>query len=137
MQHNGTYKIIDFGFSKKLEISQEHAEVMGTALGTITTMAPEVMSRKAYGLKADIWSVGIIFFQMIYGIYPYDSVTALDMYRQIRNKKVLVKSTPESYNRITPSQEAYDFLKFLIVFETDKRPNWKEVAEHPFIKKSK
>jgi serine/threonine-protein kinase ULK/ATG1 len=54
---------------------------MGTALGTITTMAPEVMSRKAYGLKADIWSVGIIFFQMIYGIYPYDSVTALDMYR--------------------------------------------------------
>jgi serine/threonine protein kinase len=40
MSHNGTYKIIDFGFSKKLQISQENAEVRGTSLGTITTMAP-------------------------------------------------------------------------------------------------
>ncbi len=40
MNHNGTYKIIDLGFSKKLEISQESMEVKGTALGTITTMAP-------------------------------------------------------------------------------------------------
>jgi len=51
MSHNGTYKIIDFGFSKKLEISMESLEVKGTALGTITTMAPEVMSKKPYGLK--------------------------------------------------------------------------------------
>lgn len=44
-------------------------------------MAPEVMGRKPYGLKADIWSIGIIFFQMIYGQYPYDSSTAAQMYR--------------------------------------------------------
>jgi serine/threonine protein kinase len=40
MSHNGTYKIIDFGFSKKLLIAQENAEIKGTSLGTITTMAP-------------------------------------------------------------------------------------------------
>ena len=51
MSHNGTYKIIDFGFSKKLQIAQEHQEVRNTSLGTITTMAPEVMGRKPYGLK--------------------------------------------------------------------------------------
>jgi len=51
MSHNGTYKIIDFGFSKKLQIAQENAEIKGTSLGTITTMAPEVMSRRPYGLK--------------------------------------------------------------------------------------
>jgi serine/threonine protein kinase len=51
MNHNGTYKIIDFGFSKKLQIAQENAEIKGTSLGTITTMAPEVMSKRAYGLK--------------------------------------------------------------------------------------
>lgn len=51
MSHNGTYKIIDFGFSKKLDIAQEMMEVKGTSLGTITTMAPEVMSRMPYGLK--------------------------------------------------------------------------------------
>ena len=54
MSHNGTYKIIDFGFSKKLQIAQENIEVKNTTLGTITTMAPEVMGRRPYGLKVKI-----------------------------------------------------------------------------------
>jgi hypothetical protein len=28
-------------------------------------------------------------------------------------------------NKITPSQQAYDFLRFIIVVETKQRPNWK------------
>ena len=51
MSHNGIYKIIDFGFSKKLAITQEGNEVKGTSLGTITTMAPEIMNHKPYGVK--------------------------------------------------------------------------------------
>jgi serine/threonine protein kinase len=46
-------------------------------------MAPEVMNRQAYGLKADIWSIGIIFFQMIFGQPPYRSTNAQQMYREI------------------------------------------------------
>ena len=57
MSHNGTYKIIDFGFSKKLQIAQEGAEIRNTSLGTITTMAPEVMGRKPYGLKVRLVSL--------------------------------------------------------------------------------
>jgi serine/threonine protein kinase len=45
--HNGIFKIADFGFSKQL--TEEEAN--GTLLGTITTMAPEVMKREKYGLK--------------------------------------------------------------------------------------
>lgn len=51
MEHEGQYKIIDLGFSKKLEIEHEQAEVKGTILGTVTTMAPEVLSKQSYGLK--------------------------------------------------------------------------------------
>lgn len=134
MSHNGTYKIIDFGFSKKLQISQDHAEVRNTSLGTITTMAPEVMGRKPYGLKADIWSLGIIFFQMIYGMYPYDSSTAPQMYREIQAKKLFNKEEPFTYNSYTPSKDAYDFLRFTIVVETSKRPDWKAVSEYKNIK---
>ena len=54
MSHSGTYKIIDFGFSKKLETAKENEEVRNTAVGTITTMAPEVMSNRKYGLKVYI-----------------------------------------------------------------------------------
>lgn len=51
MEHEGEYKIIDLGFSKKLDIINEQAEVQGTILGTVTTMAPEVLSKQSYGLK--------------------------------------------------------------------------------------
>ena len=51
MKHQGEYKIIDFGFSKKLEISHELEQIKNTFLGTPTTMAPEVKLKKKYGLK--------------------------------------------------------------------------------------
>lgn len=40
-------------------------------LGTKVTMAPEVIERKGYGFSADIWSLGVVFYQMLYGNYPY------------------------------------------------------------------
>ena len=47
LSHNGVYKIADLGFSKLVD----EEEVNRTTLGTITTMAPEVMKKEPYGLK--------------------------------------------------------------------------------------
>lgn len=58
MIHNGIIKIIDLGFSKLLTGDG----LTKTPLGTITTMAPEVIIKERYGLKADIWSIGVIFY---------------------------------------------------------------------------
>ena len=54
MEHQGEYKIIDFGFSKKLELKNESDQIKNTVLGTPTTMAPEVYLRKNYGLKVSL-----------------------------------------------------------------------------------
>lgn len=71
---------------------------------------------------------------MIYGVYPYDSITAPQMYRQIQTKKLFNKAEPFSCNGYTPSKDAYNFLKFTVVVETENRPDWKAVAEYPNIK---
>lgn len=42
-----------------------------TILGSLITMAPEVIRKQRYGLKADIWSLGVIFFQLIFGRSPF------------------------------------------------------------------
>ena len=60
MSHNGVIKIVDLGFAKMLPSSSDIYK--GTSLGTCTTMAPEVMRKQQYGVKADIWSIGAIFY---------------------------------------------------------------------------
>lgn len=73
---------------------------------------------------------------MIYGIYPYDSITAPTLYQEIRGKKIFDKPNPLTISGFTPSQLAFDFIRFIIVFDTDERPNWKKVSEHPLLKES-
>jgi polo-like kinase 4 len=52
-------------------------------------MAPEVIARESYGLNADIWSIGVIFFWMVYGKPPYNSSTYRNMIEEIKNKQIL------------------------------------------------
>ena len=59
LRHNGVLKIADFGFAKEL---QHDKDVARTILGTSLTMAPEVLDGKRYGMEADIYSLGVIFY---------------------------------------------------------------------------
>jgi serine/threonine-protein kinase ULK/ATG1 len=60
-------KIADFGFAGLLEDDMLFSSCVGTPL----TMAPEVLDRKDYGEKCDIWSLGIILYQMLQGSTPF------------------------------------------------------------------
>jgi serine/threonine protein kinase len=56
-------KLIDFGFSCKLEEGEKAKE----QLGTIDYMCPEMIKGEAYDEKIDIWSVGVVLFNMVSG----------------------------------------------------------------------
>lgn len=60
-------KIADLGFAKQLN----HEEVTDTICGTPLQMAPEVITGKHYNHKADVWSLGIVFFELITGFTPF------------------------------------------------------------------
>lgn len=57
-------KVADFGFSKVIDISGAH-----TRCGTILYSAPEVWKEMYYGLTVDIYSLGIILFEMLFHFY--------------------------------------------------------------------
>lgn len=45
--------------------------MIGTALGTLGNMAPEVIEHKLYGILADMFSLGTIYYQMLFGVLPF------------------------------------------------------------------
>ena len=61
----GIYQIGDFGFASK-------GDTQKTTVGTPYYMAPEILSAKPEYTKAvDMWSIGVMYYQMIYGRPPY------------------------------------------------------------------
>lgn len=64
LMHDGEIKIADFGFSKLLGNNEEFTETM---LGSPLNMAPEVLGGRKYDTKADIWSLGTCFYELLFG----------------------------------------------------------------------
>ena len=63
----GDLKIGDFGFAKEFD----EMDLKNTYCGSPLYMAPEILHYKKYDIKSDLWSVGVIIFEMITGNPPY------------------------------------------------------------------
>ena len=68
--HGGCLKLGDFGFCKTLGNANDMASTM---LGSPIYMAPEVLKGESYTSKADIWSLGVVFYEMLFGFCPFQS----------------------------------------------------------------
>lgn len=62
-------KIADFGFSKFLDSKTQRSETM---CGTPLYMAPQLVEDIRYTYKADIWSLGVVFFELLTGAHPFN-----------------------------------------------------------------
>ncbi len=62
-------KIADFGFSKFLDSKNERSNTM---CGTPLYMAPQLVEDTRYTYKADTWSLGVLFFELISGNHPFN-----------------------------------------------------------------
>jgi len=56
-----------------------------TMLGSPIYMAPEILKEEIYTLKADIWSLGVVLFEMLFGYCPFESSSISQLINVIKD----------------------------------------------------
>ena len=96
--HNNHCKLADFGFAKVIEDDSKDLAQKQTAVGTPYYMAPQILAGEeyyyyyynSYSIKCDVWSLGVMFYQMLFGILPWqDTKSILQLLTAIQNKPVV------------------------------------------------
>jgi len=124
LKHQGSIKISDFGFSKLLD----SMDMTQTIVGSPLNMAPEIIMGKTYNNKVDIWSLGIVFYEMLFGVPPFVATSMFELLQEIKTCEL---KFPRDINNI--SAETEDILKRMLVVDPEKRIEWRDIFKHKII----
>lgn len=136
--HNGEVQITDFGLSKVMSETENTAEGMeltSQGAGTMWYLPPECFETgdgARISVKVDVWSAGVILFQMLYGRKPFGhDQTQEKMFRE----KTVTHQELEFPSRPAVSDLAKDFMRRCLTRRATVRPDVQEALQHPFFKK--
>lgn len=119
---NRTLLIADFGMTSL----NRPGSLLETSCGSPHYCSPSVISGEKYdGLKADIWSCGVILYAMLTGRLPFDDDNI---------QRLLLKVQGGRY-RIPPEvpREAQSLIRSMLVVDPDKRITIAEIKKHPWF----
>ncbi|ETO61289.1 CAMK/CAMK2 protein kinase [Phytophthora nicotianae P1976] len=133
--HGNMVKIADFGLAKQLEHS---TSMLRHSCGTLEYAAPELLCGRPYGLKSDVFSLGIVLYVLLFGAFPFsvESAAALQCMDHfptgvdVRDMSCLSLSNAQ-WRTVSPlAQDA--LLKMLKTNDTE-RISAEDLLSHPWI----
>lgn len=119
-----TLKIADFGFAQHLRLDEQNYTIKGSPL----YMSPEMLLERSYNAKADLWSIGVILYECLFGLAPYSSKTMSELWEKVRSRQKI-----EVPKCAKISRECKDLLLKLLQHDPSQRIDFQEYFDHEFL----
>ncbi|KRW99661.1 Protein kinase-like domain [Pseudocohnilembus persalinus] len=104
-------KLADFGLAKHAGQNQNLGD---SIVGTPLTMAPEVYYGKQQNQKCDVWSLGIILYQMTYGCYPLQARTQKKLSDELERIRIQGLTFPNKQDQLLKVQGIIQTIKEIL-----------------------
>ncbi|EPQ04262.1 Hormonally up-regulated neu tumor-associated kinase [Myotis brandtii] len=130
LDEDNNIKLIDFGLSNCAGILG-HSDPFSTQCGSPAYAAPELLARKKYGPKIDVWSIGVNMYAMLTGTLPFtvEPFSLRALYQKMVDKEMNPLPTQLSTGAVS-------FLRSLLEPDPVKRPNIQQALANRWLHES-
>lgn len=125
-----TIKICDFGFSKCVDLNLTQNET-NNICGSPYYMAPEIFIDKKYDYNIDIWSLGVIFYEMIYGELPF--LRCKDVTQLIQKLKKTTSINVPKFTLNIVSDNCVSLILSMLKKNKDERITLIDIKNHVWL----
>jgi len=124
LRRDGMVQLADFGISAVLRSCERSANA---SMGTPCYASPERMRRRPYGTSADIWSLGVVFYELCALRRPFDGSNLNEV------SKAILEGYYEPLEEQCFSQELRDLVYEMLSPEPEDRPSAAEILKFPLL----
>jgi serine/threonine-protein kinase len=124
VRKDGVLKLMDFGVAQVVDL--ERMTVTGQILGSPAYMAPEVLDGRTLDFRSDVFSVGVMLYQMATGVLPFTGKNPHEVLRRVSDGKF---ADPRTVNRLVSDQLARVIARALARKPEDRFPTVAAMVE--------
>ena len=125
LNEGGRVLLADYGWSN----FNVEGDVRKTFCGTPEYIAPEMLMKKGHDTRVDIWSIGILMFELLAGYSPFVAKTNQELYQNIKRLKI---QWPKDMPPL-----AKNLISKILKINPLERPTFDEILNHQWFKQTK
>lgn len=123
IDNNYKIKLTDFGLCG---IKNNPDDIFSQSLGTVRYTAPEMLQGNGYNESIDIWGIGVVFFTLLTGTYPFDASVRENIFKRIKEKTI-------HYSKYNLERKEIKLLRLLLEKDPEKRIEIEDILDQPFF----
>ena len=120
--HKGRTILGDFGFSKFISDVPDQIKSAKSFVGTPSYMPPQALSDDECSYKFDIWSTGIVLYEMLFRELPWVCRSTEDLKQKIMNQPLNLPNTMPT--------DVKDLLSRMLALDEKERIDWQDIVSH-------